>query len=97
MSSWFVYIVRCSDKTLYTGVTTDVEERLKKHNAGTGAKYTRSRRPVVLAYIEKKRSESTAKKREAQIKRLSRNEKVSLIKTKARPIRLPKGLKTPNI
>ena len=79
MDNWFVYIVRCADDSLYTGITNDVEARVKRHNAGTGAKYTRSRRPVVLAYVEKTDSESAARKREAQIKGWTRIEKESLI------------------
>jgi putative endonuclease len=80
MPKWFVYIVRCSDKSLYTGITTDVAGRIKIHNSGKGAKYTRSRRPVKLVYKEAMRSESAARKREAEIKKLSRLEKLSLLR-----------------
>lgn len=75
----FVYIVECADGTLYTGWTTDVEKRLQTHNAGEGAKYTRSRRPVRLLYSEPCADKSAALKREAEIKRLSRAKKLALI------------------
>ena len=74
-----MYILRCCDGTLYTGWTTDLEHRLAAHNDGTGAKYTRSRRPVELVYHEEFDSKGTALKREAAIKRLSRKEKLALI------------------
>lgn len=79
MSSWFVYILRCVDGSLYTGVSTDVETRVARHNNGTGAAYTRSHRPVTLIWQERADSESAAKKREAAIKRLRRQEKLKLI------------------
>lgn len=75
---WSVYLVRCADGSLYAGIAKDVAARVEKHNAGTGAKYTRSRRPVVLAYEKKMRSESAARKREARIKRLPKAEKENL-------------------
>ncbi len=79
--SWFVYILRCSDDTLYTGVTTDIERRFKEHKEGkTGAKYTRSRFPLEVVFRETWASRSEAQVREAQIKRLSRPEKKLLIK-----------------
>lgn len=81
MSTWVVYLLRCADDTLYTGITTDIEARLKKHNAGVGAKYTRSRLPVVCAWQEQATSESNARKREAEIKKLTRIEKLHLIQT----------------
>jgi putative endonuclease len=78
---YFVYIVECADKTLYTGYTTDLEKRLKNHNeAKIGAKYTKARRPVVLKYSEKLPTLSEALKREAKIKNLTRKEKLELIK-----------------
>ena len=80
MSHWFVYIVRCSDQSLYTGIATDVAARIKRHNSGDGAKYTRSRLPVVLVRTEPVASESAARKREAQIKRWSHIKKESLVK-----------------
>lgn len=75
-----VYILRCSDGTLYTGWTTDAEARLKAHNSGRGAKYTRSRRPVEMVYREECAGRSEALKREWRIKRLTRAEKEALIK-----------------
>jgi putative endonuclease len=82
MSTWHVYIVRCRDGSLYTGIATDLKARITKHNAGKGAKYTRSRRPVRLVWSAATRSESAARKREARIKRLSRSEKISLFTSK---------------
>lgn len=76
---WYVYILRCADGTLYTGSTTDLDRRLKTHNAGKGAKYTRSRRPVELAYWETAADKSAAFRREAAIKQLTRAEKLRLI------------------
>jgi len=77
---WYVYILQCSDTTLYTGVTTDVETRLHAHNhLNTGAKYTRVRRPVLLVYSENCDSRSLAQKREFEIKKLSRSKKLKLI------------------
>lgn len=75
----FVYIVECADRTLYTGWTTDVEQRLKAHNAGRGAKYTRERRPVRLVYTEEVPDRGTALKRELKIKRMRRSQKLKLI------------------
>ncbi len=80
MLEYFVYILRCADDSLYTGITTDPERRIKAHNAGKGAKYTRSHRPVTLAYLERLPDKSAALKREAQIKKLSRAEKEKIIK-----------------
>ncbi len=81
LSRWSVYILRCTDGSLYTGVSTDVVKRVACHNAGTGAAYTRSHRPVTLIWHERAASESAAKKREAQIKKLRRQEKLKLIQT----------------
>jgi len=79
--SWFVYILRCADNSLYTGVTKDVDKRLKEHNgiAKNGAKYTQGRRPVSLAYQETANSRSEACKRECLIKGLSKSKKETLI------------------
>lgn len=77
---WFVYILRCADGSLYTGSTNDLQKRLERHNDGIAAKYTRSRRPVLVVYQEKLSSRSAALIREASIKRLSRLEKLDLIK-----------------
>jgi putative endonuclease len=79
MAAWSVYIVRCSNDSLYVGISTDVEERVKRHNAGKGAAYTRSFRPVVLVWTEAAESESAAKKREAEIKKWTREEKLRLL------------------
>ncbi len=73
-----VYILRCSDDTLYTGITNDLEQRLVAHNSGSGAKYTRGRRPVSLIYSETQPDRSSALKRELAIKGLSRQEKLGL-------------------
>ncbi len=82
MKKCFVYMVECADGSLYTGWTTDVEERIKTHNSGAGAKYTRSRLPVKLVYFEEADSRSAALKREAAIKKLTREKKLKLIKTR---------------
>jgi len=76
----YVYIVECSDKTFYTGSTGNIEKRVQEHNRGrAGAKYTRARRPVKLVYVESCSTLTMALKREAQIKRLSRLQKIVLI------------------
>ena len=77
---WYVYIVECADGTYYTGITTEVERRLNEHNYSfKSAKYTRSRRPVKLVYVETSENRSTASRREVQIKKLSRKNKIELI------------------
>ena len=77
---WFVYILRCADKTFYTGITTDLERRLIEHNAKKSiTKYTRARQPVEMVYSEGVESRSSAGKREVFIKSLSRIQKVALI------------------
>ena len=80
--SWYVYMLRCRDNSLYTGYTDDVERRLAVHNSGKGAKYTRSRLPVSLAYQEACADKSTALKREYAIKRMKKPEKEALIAKK---------------
>lgn len=75
----YTYILRCADGTLYTGWTNDLEKRLASHNAGTGGKYTRARRPVELVYFEEFETKEQAMSREWHIKRLSRAEKLALI------------------
>ena len=77
-----VYILRCGDGTLYTGWTNDLEKRLRTHSAGKGAKYTRARLPVTLVYTEVFETEHEARSRECGIKRLTRSQKLSLIKEK---------------
>lgn len=76
---WVVYILECRDGTLYTGITDNLEKRIHAHNAGKGAKYTRGRGPVVLRHQERCESHSGALRRELEIKRLSRGEKLALI------------------
>ena len=76
--AWYVYILRCGDGTLYTGITDDVERRLAAHRSGKGAKYTRGRGPLELVHTEELEDKSTALKREAQIKKLSRSQKLAL-------------------
>ncbi|MBN2573277.1 MAG: GIY-YIG nuclease family protein [Deltaproteobacteria bacterium] len=78
MAAWFVYVVRCRDGTLYTGIARDVEARLAKHNGGKGARYTRGRVPVALVHKEKKSSQAAALRREAAIKALPRERKLEL-------------------
>ncbi len=78
----FTYIVKCSDGSLYTGWTVNIPRRLKAHNKGTGAKYTRARRPVSLVYYEAYNNRSLALKREYAIKKLSRDSKLRLISSK---------------
>lgn len=75
----YTYILKCADDTLYCGWTNDLEKRLKVHNDGKGAKYTRSRLPVTLVYYEEFETAKEAQKREYQIKNLSRKEKLKLI------------------
>ena len=77
---WFVYILRCVDGTLYTGITKDLARRTRQHNDGTASRYTRSRRPVKLVYQEPQRSQSLALKREAAIKKLTRRQKLAMIR-----------------
>ncbi len=76
---YYTYIAQCSDGTYYTGYTTDIEKRIAVHNAGTGAKYTKTRRPVHLVYLEESDSKSLAMQREAAIKKLTRKQKEGLI------------------
>jgi predicted GIY-YIG superfamily endonuclease len=78
---WYVYILRCVDGSLYTGISTDVNRRLEQHNAGTASRYTRNRMPVTLEYQEKSTTKSNALKRELVIKALSRKAKEALIQS----------------
>ncbi|TRZ51467.1 GIY-YIG nuclease family protein [bacterium] len=78
MKSWFVYIVECKDGTLYTGITDNVERRVAVHNAGNGAKYTKGRTPAILRFVEEVVGRSEAQKREAEIKRMTRERKINL-------------------
>lgn len=77
--TWCCYLLRCADDTLYCGITNDMEKRLAAHNAGTAAKYTRTRIPVVLVYSEECADRSVASKRELAIKKLSREKKLILL------------------
>ena len=77
--TFYTYIVRCSDGTLYTGYTNDIEKRTEAHNAGKGARYTRSRRPVELVYYEEFTTKEEAMSREWHIKRLTRKKKEELV------------------
>ena len=81
---WFVYMLRCGDGSLYTGYTDNVARRLAVHQSGKGAKYTRSRPPVTLAYQEELPDKSSAMRREAAIKRLTRRQKLELIEKNGR-------------
>jgi putative endonuclease len=86
MKAWFVYMLRCADDSLYTGITTDVVRRINEHNGYSktgGAKYTRARQPVELVYVEQADSRSDATSREIEIKNLTRSDKLKLIKKPA--------------
>lgn len=78
-TSWVVYVLQCGDGSLYTGITNRLEYRVAAHNAGRGARYTRSRRPVTLKHHEKVKDKSAALKREAALKKLSRPQKLSFL------------------
>jgi putative endonuclease len=77
---WFVYLVRCRDGSIYTGITDDIEKRLRKHNEGKGAKYTASRRPVMLVYSESYPDRGSASRREAKLKSWRKHQKEALLK-----------------
>jgi putative endonuclease len=80
MSDWTVYMLRCSDNSLYTGITTDIERRIREHNgSGRGARYTRGRQPVSLAWMESVASRSEACRREHQVRNLNRLKKQALM------------------
>lgn len=76
---WYVYMLRCGDGSLYTGITDDVEKRLAAHRSGKGAKYTRGRGPLELAYVEEQPDKSTALRREYEIKKMTRQKKLELL------------------
>ena len=82
-ADYVVYILRCGDGSLYTGITTDLERRVAVHNSGKGGKYTRSRLPVELVYWEEHDTKENAMRREWAIKQLTRQEKLALIQKKA--------------
>lgn len=77
---YFVYLLQCRDKSIYTGITTDVERRFNEHKVGKGGAYTRSRKVVKILYTEKFKNRSRASKREAEIKSWSREKKLALVK-----------------
>jgi len=80
LSDWFVYMLRCADNSLYTGVTTDISRRVDEHNSNNSVtKYTRIRQPVSVVYFERAESRSEACKREAQLKKLTKKDKESLV------------------
>lgn len=81
MKNHYVYIVECADETYYTGYTTDVARRVREHNEGSGAKYTRGRTPVLLRHVEVFDSRSKAMKREYEIKQLTRGQKLELVQS----------------
>ena len=81
INTWWVYFLRCSDNSLYAGVTTDIHRRIREHNnSNLGAKYTRARRPVTLAYLEEAENKSAACKKEYQIRHLTKTQKEQLTK-----------------
>ncbi|MGD8292733.1 MAG: GIY-YIG nuclease family protein [Desulfobacterales bacterium] len=80
MKKWVVYLVRCSDKSLYCGISSSLKSRLIDHNAGKGARYTRSRRPVELMAVSSKLSKSDALKMEYRIKQLPTDQKITVLK-----------------
>jgi len=88
-SPWLVYILRCADDSLYTGITNDLPKRLQAHAAGRASRYTRSRLPVTVTYTETQKSKSAALKREAAIKKLSRPQKDRLLSSKPTRRRQP--------
>ena len=80
--AWFVYLLRCNDNSLYAGITTDINRRVHQHNhTKLGAKYTRAKRPVSLAFIETAINKSEASKREYQLRKLSKSQKEQLVST----------------
>jgi len=93
-NNWVVYLVRCSDKSLYCGISNDVHRRLKEHNAGKGAKYTRSRKPVALIDISPAMSKREALKLEHRIKRMPADQKISGLNTLRCEIELYRDLES---
>ncbi len=82
MSDWYLYIIHCSDGSLYTGITTDPERRFNEHASGRGARYFRGRRPLAIVYLERHPDRASASRRECQIKSMSRRGKWRLVMTK---------------
>ena len=93
--TWWVYLLRCADGTLYVGMTDDVDRRAAVHNSGRGAKYTRGRRPVEPVYRERCESRSAALKREAALKKLSRRAKLALVAAQTEEEREPMEQRRP--
>ena len=77
---YFVYLIKCKDGTLYTGITTDVKRRFKEHSLGRGGAYTRARKVVKILYSEKQKNRSSALKRESEIRKLTHKQKLNLVK-----------------
>ncbi|MCW8833158.1 MAG: GIY-YIG nuclease family protein [Colwellia sp.] len=89
-NAWYVYLLRCNDNSLYAGITTNITRRLHQHNhTKLGAKYTRAKRPVTLAFIEAASDKSTASKREYQLKKLTKAQKEHLVSTYLEQEKLP--------
>lgn len=84
---WFVYILECADRTLYTGITNNLDKRIKAHAEGKGAKYTRGRGPLILRYTENHPTKGFALQREAVIKSFGRTQKLKLLPPKQKPTR----------
>lgn len=82
MKQWYLYILECADSSFYTGITVDLKQRLEKHNQGIGARFTRGRRPVKIVYHEKQPDRASASRRELEVKKLTREKKMLLIKNK---------------
>jgi putative endonuclease len=93
-SNWVVYLVRCSDKSLYCGISSDIHRRLKEHNTGQGAKYTRSRRPVALIDISPELPKGEALKLEYRIKQMSADQKIFELSKVQREILIKRGLQS---
>lgn len=94
MSDWLVYMIRCSDDSLYTGITNNVERRIRQHVQLRGARYFRARKPQQLVYVELGHDRSSASKREAQIKSLDRCGKVRLVRSAQNEISSLAGVNT---
>src|SRR5438067_7855309 len=90
--AWFVYLLRCADGSLYTGITKDVARRCQQHNAGTASRYTRSRRPAKLIYQEAHPDQSSALKREKAIKAMDRRGKLTMIRQRKNPAKGVRGI-----
>ena len=88
-NNWQVYIIRCTDNTLYTGITVDIKRRMSEHGGARGAKYFRGKRPHTLAFLEGGHTRSSASRREASIKKLSRTDKLRLIESAGVPPEMP--------